>query len=219
MLVWKFARSDCKITETAEETQIELLKTPKVSQTADLAVLALVKMIADITKAQSLQKYKNNKGLQERIPNYAGVKMGFGLHVGWAIEGPIGSEYKIDASYLGSHVHMASRLEGATKAYGASMLITGSVYDLMTKNRSNLRHIDRVIPTGETEVTDLYTIDIVPKHLFKEVGVKQEKSLNEKEKRVAKVCQNINRKRLIENITKDHSTDALWNDEDIRIMQ
>ena len=36
--------------------------------------------------------------------------MGFGLHVGWAIEGPIGSELKIDASYLSSHVHMASRL-------------------------------------------------------------------------------------------------------------
>ena len=41
--------------------------------------------------------------------------MGFGLHVGWAIEGPIGSEFKIDASYLGPHVNMASRLEGATK--------------------------------------------------------------------------------------------------------
>ena len=28
------------------------------------------------------------------------VKMGFGLHVGWAIEGTIGSKFKIDASYL-----------------------------------------------------------------------------------------------------------------------
>lgn len=30
---------------------------------------------------------------------------------GWAIEGAIGSEYKIDASYLSPHVNMASRLE------------------------------------------------------------------------------------------------------------
>lgn len=142
------------------------------SQQADLAVLALLKMIADITKAQSLQKYKTNRGLQERIPNYAGVKMGFGLHVGWAIEGPIGSEYKIDASYLGSHVHMASRLEAATKGYGASMLITGDVYNLMTKNKNNLRHIDRVVSTGETTPTDLYTVDIIPKHLFDELGVR-----------------------------------------------
>lgn len=30
----------------------------------------------------------------------AQVTLGFGLHCGWAIEGAIGSEYKIDASYL-----------------------------------------------------------------------------------------------------------------------
>jgi class 3 adenylate cyclase len=105
-------------------------------------------MIAEITKSYNMQKYKNNKGLQGRIPNYAGVKMGFGLHMGWSIEGPIGSEYKIDASYLSPHVHMASRLEAGTKGYGASMLITGSVYNIMTENKSNLRHIDRVIATG-----------------------------------------------------------------------
>lgn len=34
---------------------------------------------------------------------------------GWAIEGAIGSEFKIDASYLSPHVNMASRLEAATK--------------------------------------------------------------------------------------------------------
>jgi len=73
-------------------------------------VLALIKIISESVKAEKLQKYKNNKGLQSRIPNYMGVKMGFGLHVGWAIEGPIGSEYKIDASYLSHHVNMASRL-------------------------------------------------------------------------------------------------------------
>lgn len=219
LLVWKFARSDCRFIEKEEETTIELLRTPKVAQQADLAVLALLKMIADITKAQSLQKYKNNKGLQERIPNYSGVKMGFGLHVGWAIEGPIGSEYKIDASYLGSHVHMASRLEGATKGYGASMLITGQVYDLMSKQRSNLRHIDRVMPSGESNITDLYTVDIVPKHLFEELGVRQELQLDSKEKKLAKLRQNKDRRKLAEGILKEHATDALWNDEDIRIMQ
>ena len=33
--------------------------------------------------------------------------MGFGLHVGWAIEGAIGSEYKIDASYLSPNAFIA----------------------------------------------------------------------------------------------------------------
>ena len=32
-----------------------------------------------------LDEYKNNRALNARIPNY-NVSMGFGLHVGWAIE-------------------------------------------------------------------------------------------------------------------------------------
>lgn len=50
--------------------------------------------------------------------------MGFGLHVGWAIEGAIGSEYKIDASYLSPNVNMASRLEAATKQFGTTILLS-----------------------------------------------------------------------------------------------
>jgi class 3 adenylate cyclase len=49
--------------------------------------------------------------------------MGFGLHIGWAIEGAIGSEYKIDASYLSPNVNISSRLEAATKQYGVQILI------------------------------------------------------------------------------------------------
>lgn len=48
------------------------------------------------------------------MKNYV-VNMGFGLHTGWAIEGAIGSQYKIDASYLSPNVNISSRLDGATK--------------------------------------------------------------------------------------------------------
>ena len=151
LLVWKFSQEDVKITEKGNEDVLELIPSSKVSQMADLSVLALVKMTASIARSETLQKYKNNQGLQNRIPNYFGPKMGFGLHVGWAIEGPIGSEYKIDASYLGPDVHMASRLEGATKGYGTGLLITGALYDLMTESKHhNLRWVDRVLPDGDT---------------------------------------------------------------------
>jgi hypothetical protein len=68
-----------------------MVPSQRVRQIADLAVLSFVKMIAEISKSQLLLKYKNNKHLQARIKDYKGVKMGFGLHIGWAIEGPIGS--------------------------------------------------------------------------------------------------------------------------------
>lgn len=87
--------------------------------------------------------------------------MGFGLHVGWSIEGPIGSEFKIDVSYLSPHVNLSSRLEGATKIYGVHILISGSVYDLMTlKNKEHLRQIDVVKLKDNENYMSLYTIDL-----------------------------------------------------------
>ena len=71
--------------------------------------------------------------------------MGFGLHVGWAIEGAIGSEYKIDASYLSPNVNMASRLEAATKQFGTTMLMSEDFVCMLSPFlRRRVRQIDFV---------------------------------------------------------------------------
>jgi hypothetical protein len=46
LLVWKFSQQDYKITETADEMKIDLIPSHRVSQLSDLAVLAIVNMIA-----------------------------------------------------------------------------------------------------------------------------------------------------------------------------
>ena len=93
------------------------------------------------------------------MPGYS-VKMGFGLHWGWSIEGAIGSEYKIDASYLSPNVNMASRMEAATKQFGVPLLITfnfrlifsGDMYSICTdETKNHLRHIDRVTVKGSNQ--------------------------------------------------------------------
>jgi class 3 adenylate cyclase len=89
-----------------------------------MSLISFLKIISSVKKSRKLLRYKENKALNERIPNYS-VKMGFGLHVGWAIEGAIGSFYKIDASYLSPNVNMASRLEAATKQFGVQLLVSG----------------------------------------------------------------------------------------------
>lgn len=123
LLVWKFDDHDI----VREHNEISLRDSNAVHQLADMAVISFLKIIAMIKKSRKLIKYRENKALQERIPNYE-VKMGFGLHVGWAIEGAIGSMYKIDASYLSPNVNMASRLEAATKQFGVMLLISGQLY-------------------------------------------------------------------------------------------
>ena len=70
------------------------------------------------------------------------VRMGFGLHVGWAIEGAIGSEYKIDASYLSPNVNMASRLEAATKQFGTTILLSDHFIALLSPSvRRRVRQV------------------------------------------------------------------------------
>ena len=54
--------------------------------------------------------------------------MGFGLHQGWAIEGALGSFYKIDASYLSPNVNVSNKLEEETKTYETPVLISGELF-------------------------------------------------------------------------------------------
>ena len=78
-----------------------------------MAVCGFLKCISHIHSYKHILQYSKNERLREVIPNFR-VNMGFGMHVGWAIEGSIGSMFKIDASYLSPHVNISARLEAAT---------------------------------------------------------------------------------------------------------
>ena len=121
LLVWKFDEKEVK-PDPNNPSILVLSENRSVRQFADMSVISFLKIVAGINLSKKLKKYKEHKGLNERMPNYA-VRMGFGLHVGWAIEGAIGSEFKIDASYLSPNVNMASRLEAASKQVGVPLLI------------------------------------------------------------------------------------------------
>ena len=103
---------------------MQLIPSNKVSQLCDMSLISFLKIIAQTKRSRKMRKYAQHAGLNKRMPNYE-VKMGFGLHQGWAIEGALGSFYKIDASYLSPNVNMASKLEEETKTYETPVLITG----------------------------------------------------------------------------------------------
>merc|ERR1719486_433639 len=94
-----------------------------------MSLISFVKIIATINRSPLLAEYRSHPKLVKRLPNYR-VRLGFGLHSGWAIEGAIGSEFKIDASYLSPNVNMAARLESCTKQYGCLVLISGELMEV-----------------------------------------------------------------------------------------
>lgn len=93
-----------------------------------MSIISFLLLISGLKKARVLTKYNTHTGLRNRLGDSYEVKLGLGLHIGYAIEGAIGSYYKVDASYLSSHPRMAERMEGATKHYGAPVLITEHLY-------------------------------------------------------------------------------------------
>jgi len=58
-----------------------------VATVADNALMAFLKTMVDIDNSSKLREYKSHKILQERFDSAFAVKMGYGLHVGWAIDG------------------------------------------------------------------------------------------------------------------------------------
>ena len=78
-------------------------------------MISFLKIIAKLHRSHELIKFRENLDLIKRLGEGFELEMSFGLHLGWAIEGAIGSYIKIDASYLSPNVNMAARLQTATK--------------------------------------------------------------------------------------------------------
>lgn len=154
------------------------------TELVDSALTAVLKMRVDIHNANhhgTLLKYCNNTKLIAAFDNFE-VHLGFGLHIGWAIEGAIGSRFKIDASYLSPNVNMAARLEAATGQFDVPMLISEWFVDeLSAEARRFCRKIDRVAVKGSEIPMDLWTFDI---GRYPAEGVKPEISAEGRQKPV-----------------------------------
>jgi len=153
------------------------------------------------------------------MPNYS-VKMGFGLHVGWAIEGAIGSDFKIDASYLSPNVNLASRLEAATKQFGVPLLISGELYEILSDRcQTYMRIIDVVTVKGSSLPMELYTCDIDTSDLA--IEKPEKKAVGMQEKKMRKVKARVERNRFKQQaLNREIMVSALFeSDEDLIKMR
>merc|ERR1711920_610642 len=133
----------------------------RVQKMADMAMLAFTRILGAVHRSPVLAAYRGHPGLQQRLGKNCRVGLSSGLHGGSAIEGAVGSEFKIDASYLSPNVSIAKDVERATEIYGVSFMIAQSVIELcQTKLASKCRLIDKVVITGSTRPMELYCVDL-----------------------------------------------------------
>ncbi|GMH93363.1 hypothetical protein TL16_g12607 [Triparma laevis f. inornata] len=129
------------------------------------SMVGVLKMMMDLMAANgaggTLEKFKKNQKIVDYYEGNFEVEMGFGLHIGWAIEGAIGSNYKIDASYLSPNVNMAARLEAATHQFGTPLLLSGPFCnELSPAAKALCRKIDVVTVKGSQIPLELWTCDL-----------------------------------------------------------
>jgi len=145
--------------------RLSVLPPDQHSKLADMALLSFVQIVAAASKSPALAEYRSHPALVQRVPGFR-VSMGFGLHCGWAVEGAIGSEFKIDAAYLSPNINIAESLQAATSPYGVWLLVSHFMVQLCSlEMASNCRLIDQCTVKGIKQPVRLYTLDLDPKQL------------------------------------------------------
>lgn len=132
---------------------------------ADKALVSFIRIHVELAASAEVAQFAAHPRIQEVHDDFV-VSLGFGLHVGWAIEGPIGSKHKIDASYLSPHVNLSEAIQDLTKQYGVPILISGEFYALLSPYlQSHCRRLDVVKLAGREEPLNLYGVDVHPSAL------------------------------------------------------
>jgi adenylate cyclase len=118
-------------------------------EAADDAVASGIAMLAAVDQ---YNQYRATKGYQP-------ILVGIGVHVGQMMLGMVGEENRMQGDAFSDTVNLTARLEGLTKFYGVSLLISEqALAHLSHPENYQIRFLDRAIVKGRNEPIAVYEI-------------------------------------------------------------
>ena len=121
------------------------IDTPKHKQLAVKSALEMIKKLKELNDSEGFGK--GNK-----------LNIGIGINSGKAVVGNMGSEQRFDYSVLGDAVNLASRLEGVSKNYDATLIVGEDTVKDISKLFS-FRKLDDVQVKGKSNKVAIYTTE------------------------------------------------------------
>lgn len=110
---------------------------------------------AAIEMRAKLQEFNEDLELNGQAP----INSGIGMNTGNLMLGIVGGKGRIEGTVISDHVNLASRLEGLTKKYGASIIISQEML-IKLNNPTNyqFRFLDMVMVKGKRNSVNIFEI-------------------------------------------------------------
>ena len=110
---------------------------------------------AGISMLKRLSEYNQYRAKYDYLP----IQIGIGINTGSLMLGTIGGSSRMETTVISDAVNLASRLEGLTKNYGVSLLISHHTFlQLQDSNQYSYRIIDRVKVNGKSAAVSVYEV-------------------------------------------------------------
>jgi len=115
-------------------------------------IMALFPSNPDDAILSAIQMLEEVKKINAENPDAYPIKIGIGIHTGDLMLGIVGENERIEGTVIADAVNLAARLEGLTKVYGSSILISHQTfYNLDDSEKYDFRILDKVKVKGKNE--------------------------------------------------------------------
>lgn len=133
------------------------------------AVMALFAKDADdaVRAAIAMQEQVSLFNVERLERGQEAIAIGIGLHTGRLMLGTIGEAQRMESTVIADAVNLASRLEGLTKLYGASVLISNHTFERLNSPIAyDFRFLGKVTVKGKKHPIGIFEIfNSDPSHL------------------------------------------------------